>query len=507
MTTFDSLTLFASGRLISLRWFFLLLILVFLGFFSTTGLDQVRELDFILTPDIIFLGILLVAIFCNLLFFVGYRFIYSKQSNNLLGLLNGAQIILDILLCGIGLLFFAHVSVLLPLIFLYPLLEAVVLFSPLLAFFISLLVGTILYAVEAVAGREVVFLDYNFNMSILKPVLELESSIPFLSSGLVWALVMICFGFIFSYLHALVLPKESRRINSEKIRRSGKAQDEKEEKDKWMRKFTAKIDENGRQLRAKELELALAKQKLDVLEHAKSEFISVTTHQLRTPMSAIKWTFNMMISEQLGPINEEQKDFLNKGYQSTLRVMNIVNNLVHIDHDEAKKDDYNFTPTDVVALLKEISFEFSNQAESQNITLTIKEAPDNLPAINLDVNKIRMVFENLLDNALKYTPRNGKIEVEVKDDKLNSAEQALEVVIKDNGVGIPKEEQAKIFHKFYRASNARLQEPDGSGIGLFIAKDIVDRHSGAMWFDSEENKGTTFHILLPVHQKVGGSRK
>ncbi|MEX0910199.1 MAG: HAMP domain-containing sensor histidine kinase, partial [Candidatus Paceibacterota bacterium] len=447
MTTFDSLTLFASGRLILLRWFYLLSILGFLGFFSSGQFEQIKEFNFVFTPDIVFLGVLLSAIVFNLFLFVGYRFIYNRQSNSLLSLLNGVQIILDIFICSIGLLFFSHISILLPLVFLYPLIEAVVLFSPAIAFFISLLTSTILYALDVIVKEGLNFLGFELNTNLLTPVTELGSGGSFLSPGLIWALVIIVFGFIFSYLHALALPKESQRINSEKIKRFRKLQDEKDEKDKWMRKFSAKIDENGRQLRAKELELALARQKLDVLEHAKSEFISVTTHQLRTPMSAIKWTFNMMLSEQLGPINEDQKDFLNKGYQSTLRVMNIVNNLVHIDHDEAKKDDYNFTATDIVALLKEISFEFSNQAESQNITLSIKDTPNNLPAINLDVNKIRMVFENLLDNALKYTPRNGKIEVEIKDDRLNTAEQALEVVVKDNGVGIPKTEQAKIFHK------------------------------------------------------------
>ena len=181
--------------------------------------------------------------------------------------------------------------------------------------------------------------------------------------------------------------------------------------------------------------------------------------------------------------------------------MNIVNNLVHIDHDEAKKDDYNFVATDLLDFLKEISLEFSNQAASQNIKLEIKSSADNLPQIDLDQNKMRMVFENLLDNALKYTLRDGQVSVIIKDDRLNTADRKIEILVSDNGVGIPKTEQDKIFHKFFRASNARLQEPDGSGIGLFIAKDVVDNHGGTLWFESEENKGTTFHIALPASQK------
>ena len=186
-------------------------------------------------------------------------------------------------------------------------------------------------------------------------------------------------------------------------------------------------------------------------------------------------------------------------------MIGIVNNLVHIDHATAKKEVYNFADTNIVELLKNISFEFSNQMESKNITLEVNTPKKELPLITLDPNKIRMVIENLLDNGIKYTSRGGKITMSIKDDNLNSSNQSLKIIISDTGVGIPEDEQKKIFRKFFRASNARLQEPDGSGIGLYIAKDIIERHGGALWFESKEGQGTTFFITLPVHQNIKSS--
>ncbi len=501
MGNFDSLTLFVTGRVIMLRWFLILLTIFIVGFLSGTTLINFTNPDYIFSPLAFFVAFLILVAFLNLIIFSIYYIVYNKQSDSLLNSLNIIQISLDLFLSAIIVLLFADVSIFAVLVFLYPIIESIVLFTPLAGFLVSSLSGSIIYLLESFSGQTVYVLGEKVNIKSLDLVLLNYTNNDFVSPSILFGAVLVLFGFIFSYLHSLIVPKENNRLNESKKRVTAKNEAVASDRDLWMRKFSAKMDENNRLLRSKEIELSLAEQKLSTLEHAKSEFISVTTHQLRTPLSAIKWTFNMMSSEQLGVINKEQREFLDKGYQSTLKIMNIVNNLVHIDHDEAKKDDYNFVATDLLDFLKEISLEFSNQAASQNIKLEIKSSADNLPQIDLDQNKMRMVFENLLDNALKYTLRDGQVSVIIKDDRLNTADRKIEILVSDNGVGIPKTEQDKIFHKFFRASNARLQEPDGSGIGLFIAKDVVDNHGGTLWFESEENKGTTFHIALPASQK------
>lgn len=501
MGNFDNLTLFVSGRVIMLRWFLILLTIFSVGFFSGSTLINFTNPDYLFSTQAFFVVFLILVAFLNLIIFSIYYVVYNKQSNGLLNFLNILQIALDLLIASIIVLLFADLSVFVMLVFFYPIIESIVLFTPLAGFLVSLLSGSVVYLLESLSGQAIYIVGEKISVKNVDLVLLNYTNNDLVPPSILFGAILVLFGFIFSYLHSLIVPKENNRFNESKRRSVAKSENMTSERDLWMRKFSAKIDENNRLLRSKDIELSLAEQKLSTLEHAKSEFISVTTHQLRTPLSAIKWTFNMMLSEQLGAINKEQREFLDKGYQSTLKIMNIVNNLVHIDHDEAKKDDYNFIATDLVEFLKEISLEFSNQAESQNIKLEIQPGALNLPQIDLDKNKMRMVFENLLDNALKYTQRDGQVNVIIKDDRLNTADRKIEILVSDNGVGIPKAEQDKIFHKFFRASNARLQEPDGSGIGLFIAKDVVENHGGTLWFESEENKGTTFHVVLPASHK------
>ena len=109
-----------------------------------------------------------------------------------------------------------------------------------------------------------------------------------------------------------------------------------------------------------------------------------------------------------------------------------------------------------------------------------------------------MMLENLLENAVKYTPTGGTVTVTLSDARLNSSPASVEVMIKDTGIGIPAAEQPKIFQRFYRSSNALRASPDGSGLGLFIAKDIVSHHQGQIWFESVEGQGTTFHVAIPL---------
>lgn len=268
-----------------------------------------------------------------------------------------------------------------------------------------------------------------------------------------------------------------------------------------LEKTNKTLEEKNRQLYAKELELTMANTRLLSLEQAKSKFVSVTTHQLRTPLAAVKWTLDMAAKGDLGVVDDEQKKFLNKGLESINRVISIVNDLLKVDSIDTIRDDYNFRPADILKLLDDVLFEFSNQAQIKEIKLLVEKPEDGIPHIDIDDDKIRMVLENFIDNAIKYTLPGGKVVVKLSDERINSAEPTLLLSVSDSGIGIPAEESNKVFQKFFRAANAIKKEPDGSGLGLFIAHDIIEKHGGAIWFESHPGDGTTFFFTLPLHQK------
>lgn len=247
-------------------------------------------------------------------------------------------------------------------------------------------------------------------------------------------------------------------------------------------------------------QLQAENQHLQTIDRAKSEFVSRTTHQLRTPLSAIKWTFHMIMNGDLGAVTADQRTFLEKGYESAERVITVINDWLSLDYLEANRTKYQIVPVNVCELIDGVVFEFNEKAKEKNQTVVVERPKTNLPLLPLDPIKFGMVMENLLDNAIKYTPVGGRITVTVSDDKMNAAEKMLEVVVADTGIGIPKGEQEKIFQQFFRSSNASQLAPRGSGLGLFIVRDIVEGHGGKIWFESEEGKGTQFHLAIPIRE-------
>jgi len=250
----------------------------------------------------------------------------------------------------------------------------------------------------------------------------------------------------------------------------------------------------------RERELEELNKHLEANDKAKTEFVSMTTHQLRTPLSAIKWTFHMILNGELGPVTEDQKHFLQKGYDSAERVITVINEWLNIDYIEAHKDEYKFVPVNISELVDGVIFEFNSPLELKKISLTVNHPKSNVPLIELDPIKMSMVIENLIDNAIKYTPEGGKVTVDIIDDKVATSEKLIELVVSDSGIGIPVSEQSKIFGRFFRSSNAIKLAPRGTGLGLSIVKDVVERHNGKVWFESLEHSGTKFHVTIPIKQ-------
>ncbi|MFA6353639.1 MAG: ATP-binding protein [Candidatus Paceibacterota bacterium] len=228
------------------------------------------------------------------------------------------------------------------------------------------------------------------------------------------------------------------------------------------------------------------------IDKIKSEFISIAAHQLRTPLSAIKWGIKMVLEGDAGKLNAEQQELLNKGYISNERVIRLVNDLLNVSRIEEGRFGFNFEISDFKEVL-DIAISNIDSLVAKNHQELNVEIPTGLPKISLDKERMVMVMQNLLSNAINYTPEYGKIQILAEIDK-----QSLHVKIKDQGVGIPDTDQPKLFSKFFRAANAIKLETEGSGLGLFLVKNIIEKHNGTISLKSEEGKGTEVDFFIPI---------
>ena len=235
------------------------------------------------------------------------------------------------------------------------------------------------------------------------------------------------------------------------------------------------------------------------VERMKTEFVSIAAHQLRTPISAIKWTLRMILDGDLGPINEEQRDFLDKTYKSNERMINLINDLLNATRIEEGRHLYNLILVNLEDIISALAATYSELFKQKNLTLELEKPKMILPQVKIDVEKMRLVISNLIENAIKYTPIGGKIYISVGCDAAN-----IRVSVRDTGMGILKDQESRIFTKYFRGSNAIRMETEGTGLGLFIAKNIVETHGGKIEFISQEGKGTTFTFFVPVANLPAG---
>jgi PAS domain S-box-containing protein len=227
------------------------------------------------------------------------------------------------------------------------------------------------------------------------------------------------------------------------------------------------------------------------LERLKTEFISIAAHQLRTPLSSVKWILKMMVDGDLGTLLLEQKEFVRKAYEANEKMIRLVNDLLDISRIEEGKFGFNFSKYDFNKFMKEVVASFKEQAERGKVKLKLKIGKSALPLV-FDQQRIKMSLSNLLDNAIRYTMPQGEITVSVAE-----KEDFAEVSIKDTGVGIPEEQKDRIFSKFFRADNVVRMQTEGTGLGLYLCKNIIEKHGGKIWFESKEGKGTSFYFTLP----------
>jgi PAS domain S-box-containing protein len=235
-----------------------------------------------------------------------------------------------------------------------------------------------------------------------------------------------------------------------------------------------------------------------MIERMKTEFVSISAHQLRTPLSAIKWTLKMFLDGDLGELTKEQREFLEKTYKSNERMINLINDLLNVARIEEGRYLYRPVLADIVPICQSVIDSCKEEIEKKKLKFRF-EKPKGLPKARVDVEKISLAIQNLLENAIRYNREGGEIEI-----TLEEKEGKIKFSIKDTGIGIPKDQQHRVFTKFFRAPNAMKMETEGSGLGLFITKNIIEAHGGEIWFESEEGKGTTFYFTLPVASYTKG---
>lgn len=233
-----------------------------------------------------------------------------------------------------------------------------------------------------------------------------------------------------------------------------------------------------------------------MIERMKTEFVSLAAHQLRTPLSAIKWTLRMLLDEDLGKISKEQREFIEKTYESNERMISLINDLLNVTRIEEGRYLYKPILADIQNITQFVINSYRDEIKKRGIKFEFKKPKKSLPKVMADVEKMRLAIQNLLDNATRYTRRGGAVIISLK---YNGKE--IEFSLKDTGVGIPQDQQKRIFTKFFRGANVMRMETEGSGLGLFITKNIIEAHGGKIWFESEARKGTTFYFTIPAEKE------
>lgn len=223
-----------------------------------------------------------------------------------------------------------------------------------------------------------------------------------------------------------------------------------------------------------------------------SEVISIVSHQLKTPLSIIKGYLEVLISEDVGKINFKQKDYLGDALLNVQRMVDLVKNLLDVSRIEEGRMEFKLEPSNLEKIVKEIIQEFNPLARAKNCAISFKVNGE-IPLLNIDRLKIKQVISNLVANAINYNERRGMVKITLQRKGNN-----VYFHCQDFGIGIPEKEKNKVFKKFYRSEKAMNLSTEGSGLGLFISKAIIDKSGGKIWFKSQKAKGTTFCFSLPV---------
>jgi len=232
------------------------------------------------------------------------------------------------------------------------------------------------------------------------------------------------------------------------------------------------------------------------MEKTKREFVSIAAHQLRTPLTGLSWISEVLLSGTKGALSVGQRELVEKSVDAVRRMVELVNDLLDVSRIEEGRFGVRPSQQPIYPMLTRVLDALQKEAQIKNIALTAK-FQEGLPELSIDANKLEFVFSNVVDNAIKYTPTGGSVVV-------SAERKGNEVVVSvtDTGIGISEPDADRVFTKFFRSREAISYFTDGSGLGLYVAKNIVDQHGGKIRFESSKGKGTTFSVSLPLSRSV-----
>lgn len=228
------------------------------------------------------------------------------------------------------------------------------------------------------------------------------------------------------------------------------------------------------------------------IDRAKTEFVSLASHQLRTPLSIISWYVMEILSGE-EPLSDRLRDYAEEIKKGSTRMIDLVNALLDVSRIDTGSFLISSEPVLLCWLIESIIADFKKQAEEKGVTLSV-DCSNASFVTNLDARLFRIVLQNLVINGIKYTPKGGTVTVVTQSDG-----DSFTVAVKDTGIGVPEDEREGMFTKFFRASNAKKTDPDGTGLGLYLVKGIMKATGGEVWFESEVGKGAAFFVRFPSY--------
>lgn len=238
-----------------------------------------------------------------------------------------------------------------------------------------------------------------------------------------------------------------------------------------------------------------------MVDRMKTEFVSIAAHQLRTPLSALKWAL-ALLEESKPRLKKSQADLLEKMTASNERMIRLVNDLLNVARIEDGKFLYKKTEAHMHTIIKDVLETTKVKNQEKGISITFEKPASKLSTVLVDEDALKLALQNLVENAIQYTLPKGRVHITA-----TQTDNALRIAIQDNGIGIEEKDKKRVFTKFFRGTQAIRLETEGSGLGLFIVKNIVEAHDGKVWFEPNEKKGTTFYIELPIKQTTHFSAK
>jgi signal transduction histidine kinase len=245
-----------------------------------------------------------------------------------------------------------------------------------------------------------------------------------------------------------------------------------------------RVDQATRKLRR-------TNEKLKRLDEIKDDFISMASHQLRTPLTSVKGYVSMVLDGDAGRLTPLQRKLLNQSFVSSQRMAYLISDLLNVSRLRTGKFIIDAVPTNLAKVVQDEVDQLKETVKGRNLTLSFNH-PEHFPTLLIDETKMRQVIMNFIDNAIYYTRSGGRIEV-----NLSETPKTIQLTVTDNGIGVPKHDQHHLFSKFFRARNAQQSRPDGTGLGLFMAKKVIIAQGGAVIFKSQQGKGSTFGFTFP----------